>query len=342
MGQWACGGRKCISQGKHTCDICGGLYYKLIHIFKGGTIPMQEVKFTARDGKQLFCTLWDDVKNPVAVVQIIHGMDEHVGRYDRFAKFLNKNGYIVFGDDHRAHGRTASDISKIGQPDGDSDLFLSTVNDEIAISKYLKKKYKIPVLIFGHSYGSFITQRIMEEPDLIAAGVCLAGTAKYPATLIIPGLIAAFVGKKLFGPDAPARFIEYFSPIRNKTGGVSKLTRDNKQAKIHDSDPMRARYFSYGFYYSLFKNLLMLSGYTNVNLPILIISGSRDLVSMNSRFATSLYRMYKTANVKNVNIIIYPGARHELLMETNFAQVQRDILKFFNSVVRKGQKKPTE
>lgn len=300
---------------------------------------MHEVKFTARDGKVLFCSLWDNVKKPVAVVQIIHGMDEHVGRYDRFAKFLNQHNYIVFGDDHRAHGRTASDISKIGQPDGDSDLFAATVADEIAISKYLKKKYKLPVLIFGHSYGSFITQKIMEEPDLVAAGVCLSGSAKYPMPLIIPALICAFVGMKLFGANAPARFIEYFSPIRNKTGGPSKLTRDEKQAAIHDADPMRAKYFSYGFYYSLFKNLMHLSGYVNTNLPILIISGSRDLVSLNSNLATSLYKMYKSGHAENLNIIIYSGARHELLMETNYKQVQQDILQFFNSVVRTGQKK---
>lgn len=305
----------------------------------GGRRNMQEIKFTARDGKKLICTLWDDVAKPVGVVQIIHGMDEHVGRYDRFAKFLNHNGYIVFGDDHRAHGRTAADISKIGQPDGDADLFASTVSDELAILKYLKKKYKLPVLLFGHSYGSFITQRVIEEPDLAAAGVCLSGSAKYPLAFLAPAAATAFVGMKLFGPNAPARFIEYFSPIRGKSGGASKLTRDKTQSDLHDADPMRAKYFSYGFYYSLFKNLIKLSGYVNPDLPILIISGGRDLVSMNSRLATSLYRMYKSENVRNLTIIIYPGARHELLMETNYDQVQRDILKFFNSVTRKYQKK---
>lgn len=303
---------------------------------------MQEIKFTARDGKKLICTLWDTVKNPIGVVQIIHGMDEHVGRYNRFAQFLNQNGYIVFGDDHRAHGRTAASIEKIGQPDGDPDLFASTVSDELAITKYLKKKYKLPVLIFGHSYGSFITQRVMEEPDLIAAGVCLSGSAKYPMGFLMIAKAVAFIGQKLFGPDAPARFIEYFSPIRNKTGGPSKLTRDKKQAAMHDADPMRAKYFSYGFYYSLFKNLIKLTGYTNPEIPLLIISGECDLVGMNGRLATSLYRMYKSENMKNLTLIIYPGARHELLMETNYARVQRDILRFFNSAIHKRPKKIKE
>ena len=304
---------------------------------------MKEIKFNARDGKILMCSLWDNVPHPVGVVQIIHGMDEHVMRYDRFAFFLNKHGYIVFGDDHRAHGRTAGVATNIGKTNGERDLFTATVDDEIEITKYLRRKYKLPVLLFGHSYGSFITQRIIQEPNLAAAGACLSGSAKYPLALLAPMAMAAFIGMKLFGPDAPARFLEYFSPIRGRTmRGDSRLTRDTVQVAAHDADPMRAQYFSYGFYYSLFKNLIKLSGYANQKLPMLIISGGRDMVSLNGRFANSLYRMYRAGGVENLTFIIYPGARHELLMETNFAQVQRDVLKFFNSVVRINRQKSAE
>lgn len=304
---------------------------------------MKEIKFNARDGKILMCSLWDNVPHPVGVVQIIHGMDEHVMRYDRFAIFLNKHGYIVFGDDHRAHGRTAGVVTNIGKTNGERDLFTATVDDEIEITKYLRRKYKLPVLLFGHSYGSFITQRIIQEPNLAAAGACLSGSAKYPLALLAPMATTAFIGMKLFGPDAPARFLEYFSPIRGRTmRGDSRLTRDTVQVAAHDADPMRAQYFSYGFYYSLFKNLIKLSGYANQKLPMLIISGGRDMVSLNGRFANSLYRMYRAGGVENLTFIIYPGARHELLMETNFAQVQRDVLKFFNSVVRINRQKSAE
>lgn len=304
---------------------------------------MKEIKFNARDGKILMCSLWDNVPHPVGVVQIIHGMDEHVMRYDRFANFLNKHGYIVFGDDHRAHGRTAGVATNIGKTNGERDLFTATVDDEIEITKYLRRKYKLPVLLFGHSYGSFITQRIIQEPNLAAAGACLSGSAKYPLALLAPMATTAFIGMKLFGPDAPARFLEYFSPIRGRTmRGDSRLTRDTVQVAAHDADPMRAQYFSYGFYYSLFKNLIKLSGYANQKLPMLIISGGRDMVSLNGRFANSLYRMYRAGGVENLTFIIYPGARHELLMETNFAQVQRDVLKFFNSVVRINRQKSAE
>lgn len=296
---------------------------------------MREEIFTASDGKKLVCTKWDKVKNPVGIVQIIHGMDEHMRRYDRFAKFLNKNGYIVFGDDHRAHGKTAGDVQKIGLSGDEQDLFAATVSDEIAILKYLKKKYNLPVFLFGHSYGSFITQRIMEDTNLCTAGVCLSGSAKYPMGFLLIALFSAWIGMRLFGPNAAARFIEFFSPIRGKMNGTSRLTRDPAQAAAHDADPMHAKYFSYGFYYSLFKNLMKLSGAACETTPLLLISGSRDLVSMNSRLAMSLYKTYQSHNLQNLTIIIYPEARHELLLDINYREVQRDILQFFNSVKRK-------
>lgn len=292
---------------------------------------MKEEVFIARDKKRIVCTLWDNVSHPIGIVQIIHGMDEHVRRYDRFAKYLNKNGYIVFGDDHRGHGKTATSVAQIGKPDGEPDMFSATVADEMEIMHFLKNKYKLPLFLFGHSYGSFITQAIIQKTNIPTGGVCLSGSAKYPLWALIFACAVAWVGCKIWGLDAPARFIEFFSPIRGKSHGVSRLTRDMHQVALHDADPMRAKYFSYGFYYSLFKNLQKLHQESNFAIPILIISGACDLVSMNSRFAKSLYRAYQSHGMKNLTLIIYPEARHELLLELNYRDVQRDILDFFNS-----------
>lgn len=296
---------------------------------------MRETLFRTNDGQNLVCVIWDNVKNPIGVVQIIHGMDEHIRRYDRFAKYLNKNGYIVFGDDHRAHGKTAGDIKNIGRVGNTPDIFMATVNDEIEILKYLKEKYKLPVFLFGHSYGSFITQRVMERTNLCAAGVCLSGSARYPIWLLKIGCLIAWIGMKLRGPNAPAKFLEHFSPIRGThPDGGSKLTRDENQVALHNADPMHAEYFSYGFYYSLFHNLIQISYNVDCNMPILIISGGSDLVSNNASLATALYKTYQAHNMENLTIIIYPDARHELLMEINYKDVQRDVLNFFNSVAR--------
>ncbi len=273
---------------------------------------MRETIFNTTDGQKQVCTIWDKVKNPVGVVQIIHGMDEHVRRYDRFAKFLNKNGYIVFGDDHRAHGKIADSPSNIGQVGNIPDIFMATVNDEIQILKYLTSKYKLPVFLFGHEFGSFITQRVMECTDLCAAGVCLSGSARFPTWFLRIGAFLAWIGVKTRGANAPAKLLEHFSPVH--------------------CTPNNAQYFSYGFYYSLFHNLIQISYNVDCHMPILIISGGADLVSKNASLANALYKTYQAHNMENLTIIIYPDARHELLMELNYKDVQRDILDFFNSI----------
>lgn len=293
---------------------------------------MKETFFTAQDGKKIYCSLWDSVKKPIGVVQVIHGMNEHINRYDRFAKYLNKNGFIVFGDDHRAHGRTASSIDKIGTTDGNKDLFSATVSDELHILNYLNKQYKLPICLFGHSYGSFITQAVIEKTNIQKA-VCLCGSAQFWTVYLLFGKCISWFGIKFFGKDAPANIIEAFSPIRKKNNTEPVLTRDKEQEKIHFADKYFKEKFSYGFYHSMFKNLLLLKRNVSHNIPMLIISGSKDSVSMNGFLAKKLYKTYQKRGVKNLSIKLYDGAKHELLNELNYQEVQSDILAFFlNSI----------
>ena len=294
---------------------------------------MKEVIFLARDKTKIFCTLWDNVKSPVGIVQIIHGMNEYVNRYDRFAKFLNKNGFIVFGDDHRAHGRTASNFNKIGTTDGNKDLFKSILSDELEIFKYLNKKYKLPVMLFGHSYGSFITQALIEKTKKYNA-VCLCGSAKFWQTYLFIGQCLAWCGEKVSGKDAPANIIEIFSPTRNKRNEESRLTSDAKQAKKFEHNKYFKRKFSYGFYFSMFNNLLHLHrGNLSKEKPMLIISGAKDAVSINGLLTKHLYNTYKKIGVKNISMKLYPNAKHELLNETIYKEVQTDVLNFFLSTL---------
>ncbi len=291
---------------------------------------MREQVFTASDGKKIICSLWANVSGtPRGVVQIIHGMDEHVGRYDRFARFLNKNGFIVWGDDHRAHGRTAGDIQEIGLVMDDSDLFSSIVSDELEILTYLRERFNVPVFLFGHSYGSFITQSVISQTRA-HSGVILMGTARYPRAMVRLAFYVACIGTFMGGRNAPARLLEYFSPIRSRPGRPSKLTRDPAQVIAHDRDPMRAKHFSYGFYKSLFKNLLKMRYCANQDIPLVVMAGDHDAVGGYAKYAFALYETY-VMRVRNTSMYIYPDARHELLMELNYADVMDDALQFINA-----------
>lgn len=127
---------------------------------------MRPEKFESFDKTILQCYLWNDVKNPKGVVQISHGMAEHARRYDAFAQFLNANGYIVYADDHRAHGMTSTKQSKKGVYGyHKGDIYNDTVRDEIAITAHLKERFGLPVVYLGHSYGSMLGQRYHRDEE---------------------------------------------------------------------------------------------------------------------------------------------------------------------------------
>ena len=296
---------------------------------------MKEYVFYAHDGRKIICSLWDDVKRPAGVVQLVHGMDEDVRRYGRFARFLNHHGYIVFGDDHRAHGRTAGAVDMIGKVDGDLDVFASTVLDEFGILKYLKRKYKLPVFLFGHGYGSFIVQQLLGQTNLCSAGVCMSGGARYARGMLWLVRMIAWCGKKMWGADACARFIEFWSPINGIISGPYQLTRDGAERKRRQVMQTSRKCFSYGFYYSLFKNLMNIEYNVCPQTPMLFISGGHDIVNMNGRLARALYNAYKMQDLQNLTLIIYPQARHELLFDLDWKNVQKDILDFFNDNLQK-------
>src|SRR5690554_3752508 len=135
---------------------------------------MREFIFTSFDNTKLNCALWERVKEPKGVIQIIHGMNSHAKRYHDFAKKLNQNGYIVFADDHRGHGKTAGE-DKLGQVGKDN--FNNCVKDQIEFTKTLKQKYNLPVQLFAHSYGSFLAQRCIQLAGDLIDGVILSGSA---------------------------------------------------------------------------------------------------------------------------------------------------------------------
>ena len=102
--------------------------------------------FTSFDKKQIFVYEWTDVPAPRGVVQIAHGMEEHAGRYETFARELNALGYAVVADDHRGHGDT--DPETLGYAAGD--MFADTVEDMAGIAQHFRQKFAgLPYVLFG-------------------------------------------------------------------------------------------------------------------------------------------------------------------------------------------------
>lgn len=303
---------------------------------------MKTERLKSWDGKELVVYIWDDVAEPKAVVQLIHGMNEYCQRYDRFAKALNAAGFIVFADDHRGHGRTASAIDKIGKNDGSRDLFIETLRDEIFISDMLIDKYKLPLLIFGHSYGSFIAQGYIQQYRK-AAGAVICGSADMKGPLLAGGLFLARAGKLFKGADAPAKLIDninfsgYNKKIKKAGGSGYWLTRDTAIAEEFYANQYCGKIFSYGFYVSFFKGLNSLykkGGLEHISkkLPVFLIAGEKDGVGGNGRLVAKLYDRYKKLGL-NVQIKIYEECRHELTNELNKEEIDKDIIEFYNGAL---------
>lgn len=300
---------------------------------------MKYYKFTSFDGTVLQSYVWDDVRAPKGVVQIAHGMAEHARRYDDFATFLNKKGFVVFADDHRAHGNSEKKAD-IGYHGGD--IFADTVKDEIAITEYLKETYKLPVIFIGHSYGSFLGQSYIQNGGS-ASGVILSGSANMKGGLAAMGSMIANMQYKLFGGKKTAKFLDkigfgsYNKPFKKENTKFAWLSRDHAQDKKYLEDDQCGYIMSIGFYKYFFKGLKGLygEGLNNIkkDLPLALFSGSVDPVGGKSKLITKLYDMYKEIGLTNVSLKLYEEARHEILNETNNAEVYEDMLAFIKSVI---------
>ena len=270
----------------------------------------------------IFVRAWDNVSKAKAVILITHGMVEHGLRYDDFAKFLNSRGYIVVAPDIRAHGKTAGAPDQIGRYQGD--LFGDIVRDNMKLADTLKNYYKLPLVVFGHSYGSFITQEFIQNYQKHSA-VILIGSASFKGRLdakmgkVIADITALFKGK-----DAKANMI--YNMTFGKYGKGKEdgnwLTHDNEIFKKYCDDPYCGLVCSAQFYRSFFKHLAKLHAKEAVSQidtqkPILITSGQDDPVAgKGHKMLDKLFKLYKVAGVKDVTYKLWANGYHEILNET--------------------------
>ena len=284
------------------------------------------------ENRDLTAYYWDDVKEPKAVIQIIHGMQEHAKRYDEFAKVLNKAGFIVFASDLRGHGETAGRVEDLGHTNGD--IFKEIVSDQVIITEKLKKDYDLPVYIFGHSYGSFITQRYIQVCNLSQKAI-ICGSAHTKNLLMGAANVIAHLTGFFKGNHTTAKLIEKMS-----FGGYAKgfedgnwLTTDTAVFEAYKADPYCGTPFPACFYKSMFKNLVR--NYRDLKLitpeqKVLLIAGKLDPVGSNGKSVEKLYNTYKKHKV-NVDMILYDDERHEIINGLKKEQVWNDIIDFYNN-----------
>ena len=299
-------------------------------------------KFLAlHDGSRAWLYVWQPKGRPKAVVQIIHGMAEHAGRYGRFARELNAAGYAVVAQDLPGHGRTAAGPEQLGVV-ASEDPFRSMLSAINHVRAHIEGHHPgLPLILFGHSMGSFLAQRHVVEHGDGLAGCVLSATTGSLGPMRHLGVVINRAHKSLFGPEHKSAvtaamtfgaFNKKFAPNRTESDWLS---RDPAEVDTYIADPYCGFRCSANLWLSLLQATARLTDGSALRripkaLPLLLISGDKDPVCEGEKGTGLLAAAYRRAGLK-AELKIYPQARHELLNETNREQVSADLLSWMNA-----------
>lgn len=298
--------------------------------------------FKGEEGLDIYTYKWEDenIKKPKAVIQIAHGMAETAQRYETFAKVLTKNGYIVYINDHRGHGKTAKIIENVGHL-AEKEGFRCLVEDMYTLTNIIKKENEdLPIYLFGHSMGSFASQRYIMDYSNNLSGLILCGSnGKQGIILNLAHLIINHEIKK-YGRRFKSNKINnliFGGEIirRNEKTKFDWLSRDKEQVEKYINDPFCGVVCSCGFFYDLVQGLKEIEDKENLkkvplDIPIYIISGDKDPIGKNGNGVLRLRDRYIKLGVKDVTCKLYKDGRHELLNEINREEVFEDIICWLN------------
>ena len=286
-----------------------------------------------------------DAGSARAALLIVHGMAEHARRYDRFASSLVAAGFAVYAHDQRGHGETAAHAAGLGHL-ADEDGWQRLIDDVDGVRGLIRHDLgaDVPIVLFGHSMGSFVAREYaIQHSDRIAALV-LSGTGDDPGVLGAAGRLLARAESRMRGGRRPSPtltsmsfggFNKAFAPNRTD---FDWLSRDTAEVDAYVADPFCGFVCTSGFFADLLGGLSGLSVQARVDavrddLPVLVIAGDADPVGKDGKGPRQARAQYLRAGLRDVSLKLYPGARHEILNETNRDEVTSDVLSWLESRV---------
>lgn len=274
------------------------------------------------------------------IIQIVHGMVEHVERYDGFARFLTEHGFIVCAGDHIGHGKSVAKDANLGVlPTNGKDIMIADVHQ---LRQYVQKSCPagLPYGIFGHSMGSFVTRAyIARHGEGIAAAV-LCGTGQQPRLVSKAGNAIARSVAKVRGHHYRSKTIDkigvgaYAKAVPDARTPVDWISANPEVVNAYLADPLCGATFSVGGYASLTSLTdevasAACAAAVPKGLPCLFVSGAEDPVGANGKGVRAAATQLQKAGVKTVEVKLYKGMRHEILNEQGKAQVYEDVRAWF-------------
>lgn len=278
------------------------------------------------------------------VVQIIHGIAEHIERYDDFMAFLAENGFVVVGTDHLGHGKSIEKPEQKGFFAAENGWDY-VVRDEEILRKAMKKTYPgVPFILFGHSMGSFMARtHLIRYPGAFDAAI-ISGTGNQGAALVNGGhfmgsLVTAFKGAHHYSNFLNnLAFGSYNKNYANARTEFDWLTRNEEAVDKYMADPLCGFVPTCSLFRDMMTGVKFITNVKNLeamdkDMPVYFMSGDMDPVGECGKGVQRAYDNFKKVGMKDVTMKLYKDGRHEMLNEINNKEVYGDILAWINSKI---------
>lgn len=297
---------------------------------------MEKVNINAEDGYKLDIHIFK-TKNEKAVIQIIHGMEEHQERYENFIKELNENGFSVVSSDLRGHGINCRELGFFKEKDGYNQL----ISDQKIITKYIKEKFKnLPIYIFAHSFGTIITRVLLQNNSKEYQKVVLSGYPNYKLAAHI-GIVVSNIIKTIHGPKYKSNLLTSLSiggfnkSIKNPKTNFDWISCNEETVKKYIEDSYCGIGFTCSAFNDLYHLVIMMHNtklYNNIkkDIKFLLLRGLEDPCTGFDKGSKNSYEILQNAGFQNIELITYPKMRHEILSEKDNDKVYKDILNFLS------------
>lgn len=278
-------------------------------------------------------TIWQAAGTARGIIQIFHGLGEHHGRYERFAKLAVSRGYVVVAHDHRGHGANTDELGFFAESDG----WQLLCDDGLLVNEMIRERFdNLPIVLLGHSMGSFIAQYFAMFQHQHLAALVLSGSTWPSRAKLIPGLMIAYAESWRIGTHGKSALLDklgfgnFNRPFRPARTELDWLSRDTAEVDAYIADPLCGGPYSCGLWLDLIRAFIRIGSDNEISrirsdLPMLLSGGSDDPVG-GDKGITKLALHYAQTMHGRLTVKLYDGGRHEMINEINREAFSNDIL----------------
>ena len=300
---------------------------------------MNQGTLISTTGQTLDKRIWLPQGAPRAIVQLVHGMAEHIDRYDAPARALCDAGYLVVGHTHLGHGPKAKVLGHFAD-EGGWDCLLEDIH---RLRLETEQAYPgVPYFLLGHSMGSFLTRCYLTQHGEGLRGAVLSGTGWFGAVPVKSGIALTNLLCACGKADKPAKIVDRLAfggsnkPFTPNRTPFDWLSQDNDQVDLYMKDPYCGFLFTACGYRDMFRGLDRLRHMDLLQkmprtLPVYFFSGDMDPVGGLGKGVPKVAEQFRQAGLKDVTVKLYPGGRHEMFNEVNREEVCRDLVAWLNA-----------